>query len=86
MPYAVKTFTAPDAAVILCKDEKELAEVNAKTISGLGFSFSDAVLFALESAIWIASDAPTLSRFPLTIYRLTEEEYDKCQSVNLKYL
>lgn len=79
MPYAVKTFSAPDAAVILCKDENELAEVNAETVSGLGFSFSDAILFALESAIWIASDAPTFSRFPLTIYRISEEEYEKWQ-------
>lgn len=79
MPYAVKTFTAPDAAVILCKDEKELAEVNAETVYGLGYSFSAAILFALESAIWIASDAPTFSCFQITIYRISEEEYDKWQ-------
>lgn len=79
MPYAVKTFTAPDAAVILCKDEKDLAEVNAETVFGLGFSFADAMRFGLESAFWVASDAPTFSRFPITIYRISEEEYDKWQ-------
>lgn len=79
MPYAVKTFTASDAGVILCKDEDELDDVNAETVYGLGYSFSAAILFALEIAIWIASDAPTFSRFPITIYRLTEEEYDKWQ-------
>lgn len=79
MPYAVKTFPASDAAVILCKDELELADVNAETVCGFGFSFSDAVNFGLESAIWIGSDAPTFSRFPITIYRISEEEYDKWQ-------
>ena len=79
MPYAVKTFTAPDAAVILCKDEHELAEVNAGTVFGLGYSFSESILFALESAIWLASDAPTFSRFSITNYRISEEEYDKWQ-------
>jgi hypothetical protein len=77
MPYAVKTFPATDAAVILCKDERELAKVNAATLYGLGYSASEAVCFTLESAIWLASDAPTFSRLLITIYRLTEEEYDK---------
>lgn len=79
MPYAVKTSPDATSAVILCKDEKDLAEVNAGTLFGLGFSFSAATLFALASAIWIASDAPTFSRFPITIYRISEEEYDKWQ-------
>lgn len=79
MPYAVKTFTASDAAVILCKDDRELAEVSAKTVCSLGFSLSDTMDFGIESAIWAALDAPTFSRFPITIYRLTEEEYDKWQ-------
>lgn len=79
MPYAVKCFPTTDAGVILCKDEEELAEVNADTVYGLGFSFSDAMDFGIESAIWIDSDAPTFSRFPITIYRISEEEYEKWQ-------
>lgn len=79
MPYAVKTFTAPNAAVILCKDEEELADVNVDTVYGLGFSFLDAMIFGLESDSWIESDALTFSRFPITIYRISEEEYDKWQ-------
>lgn len=79
MPYAVKTFTASDAGVILCKDELELAVVNAETVRGLGFSSADSINFVSESAIWLQLDAPTFSRFPITIYRLTEEEYDKWQ-------
>ena len=79
MPYAVKTFPAADAAVILCKDEDELAEVNAETVFGLGFSFADAMRFGLESALWGASNSPTFSRFPITIYRISEEEYEKWQ-------
>ena len=79
MPYAVKTFEAPNAAVILCKDEDELTEVNAETLWSLGFSFSDAMDFGIESAIWLDSDAPTFSRFPITIYRISQEEYEKWQ-------
>ena len=79
MPFAVKTFPAADAAVILCKDDDELAEVNAETVWSLGFSFSWAMIFGLESAIWLASAAPTFSRFPITIYRISEEEYEKWQ-------
>lgn len=79
MPYAVKCFPGKDAGVILCKDEDELADVNAEAVVALGFGFSDAVNFGFESVIWIGSDAPTFSRFPITIYRLTEEEYEKWQ-------
>ena len=79
MPYAVKTFTAPDAAVILCKDDRELAEVSAKTVCGLALRRSYTMNFGIECAIWVASDALTFSRFPIPIYRLTEEEYEKWQ-------
>ena len=79
MPYAVKTFSTSDAAVILCKDELELAEVAAKTVWSLGFSSADSINFVSESAIWLQLDAPTFSRFPITIYRISEEEYDKWQ-------
>lgn len=79
MPYAVKCFPVKDAGVILCKDEDELAEVNVETAWSLGFSLSDAMDFGIESTIWIDSDAPTFSRFPITIYRISEEEYEKWQ-------
>ena len=79
MPYAVKTFPGKDAGVILCKDDRELAEVSAKTVCGLALRRSYTMNFGIECAIWAALDAPTFSRFPITIYRLTEEEYDKWQ-------
>jgi hypothetical protein len=79
MPYAVKCFPARDAGVILCKDEEELAHVNADVVVGLHFGFLEVMAFDLESAIWIGSEAPTLYHFPITIYRLTEEEYEKWQ-------
>ena len=79
MPYAVKTFTASDAGVILCKAEDELADVNADAVFALGFGFLETMHFGITSTLWIASDAPVFYRFPITIYRLTEEEYDKWQ-------
>lgn len=75
MPYAVKCYPSKDAGVILCKDEDDLAEVNAEIVVGLKFTFIDAIRFGIESARWITSPAPVFQWFPVTIYRLTEEEY-----------
>lgn len=79
MPYAVKCFPGKDAGVILCKDEDELAEVNAEAVVALGFGFLKAMKFGIISSLWISSDAPVFFGFPITIYRLTEEEYEKWQ-------
>ena len=77
MPYAVKCYPGPKAAVILCKDEDELADVNAEAVVALDFGFLKAMNFGINSSLWIVSDAPVFIEFPITIYRLTEEEY-KC--------
>ena len=79
MPYAVKCFPSTDAAVILCKDEEELADVNADAVVALGFGFLKAMNFGINFSLWVVSDEPVFFEFPITIYRLTEEEYEKCQ-------
>ena len=77
MPYAVKYFPGKDAGVILCKGEYELADVNVDAVFALGFGFLKAMNFGIISTLWIDSDEPVFFEFPITIYRLTEEEY-KC--------
>lgn len=79
MPYAVKCFPGKDAGVILCKDEDELAGVNAEAAVALGFGVLKAMGFLIISSLWIVSEAPVFFEFPITIYRLTEEEYEKWQ-------
>lgn len=79
MPYAVKCFPGKDAGVILCKDEEELADANAEAVVALGFDVFEAIKFGIDSAFWIESDKPVFCIFPITIYRLTEEEYEKWQ-------
>lgn len=79
MPYAVKCFPGKDAGVILCKDEDELAEARAEAVVALGFGFLKAMNFGIISSLWIASGEPVFVEFPITIYRLTEEEYEKWQ-------
>ena len=77
MPYAVKCLPTPDAGVILCKDEEELAGVCADAVYGLGTRFDEAIEFGMDSVERVLSGEPVFHKFPITIYRLTEEEY-KC--------
>lgn len=79
MPYAVKCYPGKDAGVILCKDEIELGSVNADIVRGLKFNVEEAKHFCTESTNWILSQTPEFQQFPVTIYKITEEEYEKWQ-------
>lgn len=79
MPYAVKCFPTTDSGVILCKDGNELGDVCADVVYGLGFRFDKAIEFGIDSVDWVLSGEPVFHKFPITIYRLTEEEYEKWQ-------
>ena len=79
MPYAVKCFPGKDAGVILCKDDRELVQTCAKAVVALEFSFTASINLGLILSLWAASNAPSFFLPPITIYRLTEEEYEKWQ-------